>query len=126
MSSKNDITDPADVKLLVDTFYKQVMTDELIGHYFTKIVPVDFEKHMPTMYSFWENVLFCTGEDKGNPMNKHASMDKISPLQQNYFDRWMHLWNNNVNKLFSGTKAEEAKSKTDQIAKLMFLNIKNR
>jgi len=102
------------------------MTDELIEHYFTKVVPIDFEKHMPTMYSFWENVLFYTGEYKGNPMSKHASMDKISPLQQSHFDRWVLLWKNNADKLFAGEKTEEAKSKADQIAKLMLLNIKKR
>ena len=123
MDNKKDITDSSDVKLLVDTFYKQVLVDELIGHFFAKIVPIKLETHMPIMYSFWENVLFYTGEYKRNPMIKHADMNKKSPLKQDHFDRWLSLWTKTVDELFSGDKAEEAKSKADQIGKLMLFNI---
>lgn len=121
-----DIENSDDVKLLVDTFYEQVLVDETIGHFFTKIVPINLETHMPIMYSFWENVLFYTGEYKRNPMVKHVDLNRKSPLNQEHFDRWLSLWTNTVDELFSGEKAEEAKAKADQIAKMMFFNVKKR
>ncbi|MFT6717285.1 MAG: hemoglobin [Saprospiraceae bacterium] len=123
MNNKKDITNSGDVKLLVDTFYKQVMADEVIGYFFTKVVPISMETHMPIMYSFWENVLFYTGEYKGNPMIKHVDMNRKSPLEQKHFDRWLTLWANTVDELFAGDKAEEAKSKAIQIAKMMFFKV---
>jgi hemoglobin len=118
-----DITGSKDIKLLIDSFYKQVLTDETIGHFFTKVVPINFDKHIPIMYSFWENVLFYTGEYKRNPMIKHIEISKKAPLTQEHFNKWLSLWTNNVDNLFAGTKAEEAKSKANQIGKMMLFNI---
>jgi hemoglobin len=123
MENKNDITGSSDVKLLVDAFYKQVLVDPIIGHFFTEVAPINIETHMPIMYSFWENVLFYTGEYKRNPMAKHVEMSKKSPLKQEHFDQWLSMWKNTVDDLFIGEKANEAKSKADQITKMMFLNI---
>ena len=123
MDNKNDILNASDVKLLVDTFYKQVMVDETIGHFFTEIAKINLETHMPIMYSFWENVLFYTGEYKRNPMIKHVDLNRKSPLSQEHFDHWLNLWVSTVDNLFTGDKAEEAKSKASQIAKMMFFNV---
>jgi len=123
MENKKDITNSSDVKLLVDTFYKQVMVDESIGHFFTEVAKINLETHMPIMYSFWNNVLFYTGEYKRNAMGKHVEMSKKSPLNQEHFDRWLNLWGSTVDNLFTGDKAEEAKSKASQIAKMMFFNV---
>jgi hemoglobin len=123
MENKKDITNSSDVKLLVDTFYGQVMVDEIIGHFFTEVAKINLETHMPIMYSFWENVLFYTGEYKRNPMVKHVDLNRKSPLNQEHFDHWPNLWGSTVDNLFVGDKAEEAKAKASQIAKMMFFNV---
>ena len=50
-----------DIKLLVNSFYDKVKADTVIGYIFNDIAKVDWEKHLPVMYDFWENVLFFTG-----------------------------------------------------------------
>jgi hemoglobin len=36
-----------------------------------KLAKVNWEKHLPKMYIFWESVLFATVKFDGNPMGAH-------------------------------------------------------
>ena len=49
-----DISNSADVELLVKTFYSNLLLNEDVKPIFEH---VDFEKHMPHMIAFWEFVL---------------------------------------------------------------------
>jgi hemoglobin len=64
------------------------------------------------MYSFWNSMLFRTGEYKGRPWPKHA----VLPLKQEQFERWVKLFCETVDSLFEGAKAKEAKSAALSIA----------
>ncbi len=119
MTHNQDIESESDVKLLVDTFYKKILSDPEIGFFFTKVVKLDFIKHMPTMYDFWNSLLFLTAKYKGNPMIKHIELNGKSRLEKRHFDRWLALWNATVDDLFSGSTAKLAKDKAQQIAILM-------
>lgn len=105
---KKDIESRADIELLVDTFYTQVKQDDVIGHYFTNVVKLSWETHIPVMYTFWETVLLNTGGYKGNVMQAHINLDKRAPMQDEHYDRWLLLWISTVNQLFDGNKAAEA------------------
>jgi hemoglobin len=107
-----DIETPADVKTLVDTFYAKVNRDELLAPIFNDTAQVDWAKHLPTMYSFWESMLFRTGDYQGVPFPKHA----VLPLQQVHFERWLTLFDEAVNENFSGPKSEQTKGQALCIA----------
>jgi hemoglobin len=116
---KKDLTDTADIQLLVDTFYDQVKKDEVIGYIFTDIAKVDWGHHLPIMYSFWEMMLFGTGGYKGDPMTKHIQLNEKTKLEQPHFDRWKKIFTDSVDQLFEGDKANEAKQRAGHIASLM-------
>lgn len=67
---KNDIRNREDIKLIVDAFYEKVKKDDEIAFFFSEIIAVEWEKHLPIMYDFWENVLFHVGIYQGNPTKK--------------------------------------------------------
>ena len=104
---------------LVDAFYKKAMSDDLIGHFFTEVVPLDLEKHMPTMYDFWESTLMHTGVYKGNPMLKHIDLHRKAALKEEHFERWLALWTETLGENFQGPNAEKAFQRANQIALLM-------
>jgi hemoglobin len=108
----NDIRTEQDVKALVDSFYDRVNRDDVLGPIFNDVAKVDWEHHLPTMYSFWNSMLFRTGEYKGRPWPKHA----VLPLKQEQFERWVKLFCQTVDSLFTGPKANEAKSAALSIA----------
>ncbi len=58
---KKDIENRKDIELLVRSFYDKVKADDTIGYIFNDIAKVNWEKHLPVMFDFWENVLFYTG-----------------------------------------------------------------
>ncbi|MEQ8534357.1 MAG: group III truncated hemoglobin [Imperialibacter sp.] len=116
---KRDITSRADIEKLVDQFYSKVRIDNTIGYIFTDIAALDFARHMPTMYKFWETTLLGVMSYKGNPMSVHIQLDKKEPLKKEHFDRWLELWTATVDDLFEGPKAEEAKTRASQIRNLM-------
>jgi hemoglobin len=114
-----DIETSSDVHKLVDTFYDQVLQDEVIGHFFNEVIDLDLKAHMPIMYQFWESLLFGTHEYKGNPMSKHIALHQKSKMTQAHFDRWLSLWKDTIDSNFSGPKAEEAIQRASHIAALM-------
>jgi len=114
-----DIENVNDIEFLVDEFYQKVIIDELLGRFFTIVVNFEWEVHIPIMVSFWETVLLGKASYKGNPMNKHIELDKLSKLEPVHFERWLELWKATMNENFIGEKAAEAIVKAETIAKLM-------
>jgi len=113
---KKDIETIDDIKVLIDHFYKQVVEDPVIGYIFTTSIKVNWEKHMPIMYLFWENTLFYTGTYTGNPMIIHQRIHQIVNLTAQHFDRWTALFSLTVDNHFKGEKAELAKQRALSIA----------
>ena len=48
-----DIESPEDIIQLVDSFYASAVVDSVIGHFFTEVMQVDLEEHLPRLYRFW-------------------------------------------------------------------------
>lgn len=120
---KTDITNEADIKILVDNFYKKVLVDPVIGHIFTEIVALSWDKHMPIMYSFWSGVLLVSRSYNGNPMQQHILMDSKVHFEQRHFDAWLGLWKQTVRENFEGAVAEEAITRANNIGALMLFKI---
>ncbi len=104
---------------MLDTFYEKVVLDPLIGPFFTEIVKVNWETHMPVMYSFWESILLQTHEYRGNPMIKHLALHQKKPMKQEHFDRWVKLFHENIDSIFSGERAVLAKTRAISIATMI-------
>ncbi|HTL80273.1 MAG TPA: group III truncated hemoglobin [Bacteroidia bacterium] len=111
------------VSLLIDTFYKKVVKDPVIGFIFTDVVSLSWEKHIPIMNRFWNSLLFGANSYSGNPMEKHIALAKKIPLTEEHFNRWLELWKTTVRELFEGPKADEAIARAANIAGIMFLKV---
>lgn len=116
---KTDIKNRKDIEKLVKAFYEKVKTDAVIGYLFTDVAKVNWEEHLPTMYNFWENILFCTGNYNGNPMALHYALHQRSPMGESHFKQWNKLFNETVDGLFEGERAEEIKSRAMNISAVM-------
>jgi hemoglobin len=119
-----DIVSRSEVMELVDKFYLKVRADETIGFIFNDIAKVDWEKHLPVMYDFWESVLFYTASYTGNPMIAHRKLNNVFNLTPEHFSTWLKLFHATVDENFSGEKAELAKQRATSIATVMQLKIK--
>ena len=121
--SNKDLSTSKDIDYLVRTFYSQAIDDELIGHFFTKVVELDFDKHIPKIVDFWTSVLLGQGNYRGNPIIKHIELSQKSPLTKTHFDRWIQLWKQTLDDNYSGPIADQAKEKAQTISQLMIYKI---
>jgi len=122
---KKDLVNRQDIVVLVNSFYEKVQKDEVISHFFSVVVPVDWATHLPRMYDFWENIVFQTKNFEGNPIRKHQELHQLSPLQTVHFERWLALFTATVDELFEGNHAEIAKQRAMSIATVMRVKISN-
>jgi hemoglobin len=120
---KKDITTAEDIQLLVNSFYDKVRMDPAIGFLFDDVAHVDWERHLPVMYAFWENVLFMTGGYSGNPMTAHLKLHGQYPLTKFHFDRWYELFKSTVDEHFEGEVAEKARQRALSISTIMQIRI---
>ncbi len=120
---KNDIATRADVELLVNTFYDGIRVHSLLGPIFNDMAKVNWETHLPKMYSFWSSLLLGEHSFSGNPMATHVALSKNIPLTALEFSEWIELFNATVDDLFEGEKANEAKIRAANIARLMLFKI---
>lgn len=120
---KPDISQRKDIELLINTFYEKVKTNKVIGHIFSDVAKVDWVSHMPVMYSFWASVLLDERSYTGNPMPVHIDLSRRTPMTEAAFDEWMRLFITTTDQLFEGEKADEAKFRAENIARLMMHKI---
>ncbi len=118
---KREITEAADVKQMVDSFYEKVNQDSLLSPVFNDFAKVDWESHLPKMYLFWESILFATGSYQGQPFQKHIPL----PISLDHFERWIELFVTNVDEKFVGEKAELAKQRAHTIAHIFKTKLKH-
>jgi hemoglobin len=123
MEAKHDIQSRDDIAKLVTEFYSKATPDPVIGKFFTEVVNLSWEKHIPLIVDFWSTVLLGEGNYRGNVMEAHQKLNKLEPMKQEHFDRWVLLWKQTVDELFEGQKAEEAKQRGQTVAQFMLYKL---
>jgi hemoglobin len=118
-----DIENRADIELLLNQFYSKVFKDDLISHFFTEVVPLNMEEHIPVIADFWESVLLDAKAYRKNVMEVHLSISKKSKIERQHLDRWVQLFTETVDGLFEGPKATVAKQRAISIATMMNVKI---
>ncbi len=118
---KREIQNSEDVKQLVDSFYQRVNQDDLLSPIFNDFAQVDWGSHLPKMYQFWESILFGSATYQGRPFPKHIPL----PISMEHFDRWISLFETNVDEQFTGDKAEMAKHRAQTIAHIFKTKLKH-
>lgn len=103
-----------DIKLLVDTFYERIRDNELLAPIFDERIQNNWPHHLEKMYRFWQTVLLDEHTYLGSPFPPHAKL----PVAHEHFATWLALFNQTVDELFTGLKAEEAKWRAAKMAEM--------
>lgn len=117
-----DIENRADIDLIMNAFYKRALVDDAIGYFFTEVVHLDLEHHLPIIGDFWESTLFGSSTYSTrarNPLAIHQHLHQLSPLASAHFERWLHLFTTVVDELFEGERTEHLKTRAHAIAARM-------
>jgi len=120
---ERDIEDINDIRTMVNSFYDVVKEDQVIGHFFNDVVKVNWEEHLPVMYEFWQQIIFQTGNYKGDPMATHQRVHHLAAFNSAHFDRWQELFLQTVDRLFQGDNANLAKQRAVSIITVMRIKL---
>ena len=118
-----DIENRQDIETLMESFYSKALTDELIGYFFTKVAPLQMETHMPLIVDFWETIIFGKAKYKGNVLEVHQHIHHLSAFKEEHFTRWVSLFKQTIDELYSGTQAEMVKQRAESIATVMKIKL---
>ncbi len=124
MMKKKDITNRADIKLLVDTFYEKIRVHEVLGPIFNGII-TDWESHLVLLTDFWETQLFLKRKYYGNPVTVHQEVDdKMNhTITSEHFGLWLNDWFATIDELFEGDTAWIAKNRAQKMSTMLFMQM---
>lgn len=119
----NDIQNQDDLYLLVDEFYKKLLSDEKIAYIFTDVVKVHLEEHLPILVTFWSQAILGTGGYTKNLTQIHLDVNVKEHLTPELFKIWLHHFFTTVDEHFKGPKAEQIKTQALSIGTIMQIKI---
>jgi hemoglobin len=114
-----DICSRSDIEILLRHFYEQVLNDEIIGFYFTDIMPFSLEHHLPKVTDFWVQQLLSERVYHGELFKRHQQLHQQAALSPHHFHRWLHLLNLSIDAQFCGPRCDAMKQRATAIAQSM-------
>ena len=118
-----DIQNQDDLYLLVDSFYKKLLSDTSISYIFTEVVKIKLEEHLPILVTFWSQAILGTGGYTHNLTQIHLDINAQEYLSPELFKIWLNHFNATVDENFKGDKAEQIKTQALSIATIMQIKI---
>ncbi len=122
-ATMQDIQNQQDLYLLVDEFYKKLLTDASISYIFTDVVKIKIEEHLPILVTFWSQALLGTGGYTNNLTQIHLDVNAKEYLSPALFKIWLNHFYVTVDENFKGKKAEEIKTQALNISTIMQIKI---
>ena len=118
-----DIESRQDLELLMQTFYQKLLKDEGVNYIFTDIAKINLEQHLPIITDFWEQNILNTGTYKNNVLKIHQDLNGKVKLSEEHFSIWLRHFDQTVDTLFSGEKANTIKTRALSIATVMKIKL---
>lgn len=120
---KPDVTTRSQLEAMLAHFYEQALQDEVIGTFFTEVVPLDMKKHLPVITDFWEAVVLGTRGYGKNVMELHRNIHHLSAIKKEHLDRWVALFTQTIQAHFEGPNATLMAQRATSIATMMNLKL---
>jgi hemoglobin len=124
MPDKKDIEGRNDLLLLMQEFYKKLLSDDSISYLFTDVAKINLDHHLPVLVDFWDSILFQSDTYHKNAMQPHIALHQKSPLQKHHFETWLRYFKESVDELFSGDNSFIIKERATSIATVMQIKIR--
>jgi len=118
-----DLAGRADIIRLVDRFYDRVRADAALGPIFDGVARVDWEKHLPKLYDFWDTVLFRANSFRGNLIGAHSKLIPAAGMGRDLFEHWLALFRETVAANFDGPNAGHIVRCAEDIANVLYSKI---
>jgi hemoglobin len=118
----HDIEGRTDIDRMMRRFYERAMADDVIGYIFTDVAKLDLDRHLPIIGDFWETIVFQTpiyAQHGRNPLQVHGELNEKERLLPAHFERWLEIFHDVADELFTGERNDFMKSRAEAIAARM-------
>ncbi|MCG7403671.1 MULTISPECIES: group III truncated hemoglobin [Caballeronia] len=109
----------ANVRALVDAFYRRVDDDALLGPIFSRALAGRWDEHLAKMTTFWSSLVLGSKQYRGNVQEAHRPIDDIEPQ---HFARWLSLFLNTVESRYEPAAAVQFMEPALRIAQSLQLS----
>lgn len=121
---KKDISNRNDIELIITEFYKKLIADHSINHFFEHILQENaLKEHLHLIVDFWEDILFGSLKYDKNALKPHLELHKKLPFQKEHFNTWLTHFTETIDYYFNGEKCTIAKQRAQSIATIMQLKM---
>ncbi len=121
---KRDIENREDIYIVVNQFYKKLLNDAIMKHFFEKFTEEnELEHHLQTLVDFWDNTIFYSGTYQKNAIQPHIDLNKKNTFKKIHFQTWLQLFHASIDENFKGETAEITKNRATSIATVMQIKI---
>jgi hemoglobin len=118
-----DIQNQGDLYLILNAFYKKLLSDEKISYIFTEVVKIKIDEHLPILVTFWSQAILGTGGYTNNLTQIHLDIDQKEHLTNELFDIWLNHFYATIDEMYNGTNAEKIKTQALSIATVLKIKI---
>lgn len=109
----------ANIRELVDAFYKRVDDDPLLGPIFSSELSGRWDAHLAKMTTFWSSLVLGTKDYRGNVQEAHRPLGNIEPQ---HFARWLSLFLDTVQNRYEPAAAVQFMEPAMRIAQSLQLS----
>ena len=121
---KKDIASRKDLHLIVSEFYKDLLKNEQLHHFFKDFIDEKkLQEHLDVLVDFWDNTLFYSGSYSKNAIKPHINIHSDNTISAKDFDTWLHLFQKAVDENFTGENAITIKNRALSIATVMKIKL---
>lgn len=106
------------IRIMVDRFYSKVLKDDLLADFFIEklgdeMISDEWQEHLDKLTDFWASITLGDTAYSGQPVKPHMHMED---LQRETFERWLELFFETVDRLYSKEAADIFKTRSEMIA----------
>jgi hemoglobin len=113
-----DLDNRVAIRMLVRDFYRAAAMDDLLGPVFAT-ARVDWPSHIDTLTDFWAWQLLGERGYEGNPLRAHEPVHRATPFTAAHYDRWLDLFESEVDEHYAGPYAALAKTRARRMARAL-------
>jgi hemoglobin len=118
-----DLDAPEHIDRFVDDFYARVLADPQLAPLFLDVAGVDLAVHLPRIKAYWRKMLLGEQGYRRHMMRKHRELDARQPLTADDYARWLALFEDTLNRGYSGPVSERARGLARRVAANMRQNL---
>lgn len=113
-----DEVDRVSVEKMVRQFYGTIIKDDIVGPYFIRALGDDltnykWHEHLNTLNNFWLTMMNGEKNYWGDPFPPHAFIGELYPKT---FERWLELFRETVDEIFTPEIADKFYKKSEVLA----------